>query len=87
MIIAPHLRLTPVQVLEHPWMKDMEKKECALKLNYDKLKRWKNVDKLKKIALHVIAAQLNEAEIQDLKDLFVELDGDGNGVLSIEEIK
>jgi len=30
---------------------------------------------------------LNESEISDLKELFEELDADGNGVLTIEEIK
>ena len=87
MICLPHLRLTPIQVLEHPWMKDYEKKESALKLNYDKLKNWKNVEKLKKVALTVIASQLSETEIHDLKELFKELDTDGNGVLTVEEIK
>ena len=59
----------------------------ALKLDFKKLKNWKNTQKLKKIALTIIASQLNECEIEELKDLFKELDGDGNGVLSIEEIK
>ena len=45
------------------------------------------MEKLKKIALTVIASQLTENDIEHLKDLFKELDKDGNGVLTIEEIK
>lgn len=56
MITKPHLRLTPAQVLEHPWIKNIQKKEVALKLNFDKMKNWKNTEKLKKIALTVIAS-------------------------------
>ena len=37
--------------------------------------------------LTVIASQLTELEIIDLKELFEHLDKDGNGVLTIEEIK
>jgi len=56
-------------------------------LNFDKMKKWKSMEKLKKIALTVIASQLTENDIEHLKDLFKELDKDGNGVLTIEEIK
>jgi calcium-dependent protein kinase len=70
MITKPHLRLTPAQVLEHPWMKSKKKKETALKLNFSKLSKWKNVEKLKKVALSVIASQLDENEIKNLKELF-----------------
>jgi len=51
------------------------------------MKKWKSMEKLKKIALTVIASQLTENDIEHLKDLFKELDKDGNGVLTIEEIK
>jgi len=34
----------------------IEKKESNLKLNFGKLKAWKNIEKLKKIALTVIAS-------------------------------
>lgn len=87
MITKPHLRLTPAQVLEHPWMKNRQKKETALKLNFNKLSKWKNVEKLKKIALTVIASQLNEDEIKSLKELFQDLDANGDGTLTIQEIK
>ena len=68
-------------------MQDKERKEAKLSLNFDKLQKWTNIEKLKKIALTVIASQLQENEIEDLKDLFMELDVDGNGTLTIEEIK
>jgi len=37
-------------------MKIKIKKEVALKLNFEKMQNWKNIEKLKKIALTVIAS-------------------------------
>jgi len=42
---------------------------------------------LKKVALTFIASQLSENEISDLGKLFRQLDDNGDGVLTIEEIK
>ena len=56
MITKPHLRLTAQQILEHPWMKMDGSDEVPLHLNYKKMKGWKNMEKLKKIALTVIAS-------------------------------
>lgn len=58
-----------------------------MKLNFSKLSKWKNVEKLKKVALSVIASQLNENEIKNLKELFQYLDANGDGTLTIQEIK
>jgi len=64
-------------------MKSKSKKETALKLNFNKLSKWKNVEKLKKVALSVIASQLNENEIKSLKELFQDIDANGDGTLTI----
>lgn len=86
MICKPAVRLTAQQVLEHPWMKlDLEK--STLNLNWGSMKNFQNYNKLKKVTLTYIASQLSENEIQELGKLFRSIDKNGDGVLSIEEIK
>merc|ERR1711964_619210 len=46
-----------------------------------------NTNKLKKAAIHIIASQLPESDIKNLKDLFTELDANGDGLLTREELK
>ena len=45
------------------------------------------MNRLKKIALNVIAAELTEAEIGDLKKLFDEIDTDHSGTLELSELE
>lgn len=51
------------------------------------LRGFKNQHKLKKAALNVIAGQLNEGEIEHLRQVFQAIDADGDGTLSPAEIK
>ena len=86
MICKPSVRLTAQQTLEHPWMKaDLEK--FNLNLNWGYLKNFQNYNKLKKATLTYIASQLSEYEIQELGKLFKGIDKNGDGVLTVEEIK
>lgn len=86
MICKPAVRLTAQQVLDHPWMKaDLEK--ATLNLNWGSLKNFQNYNKLKKATLTFIASQLSEQEIQELGKLFKNIDKNGDGVLTVEEIK
>ena len=51
------------------------------------LHRFIGMSRLKRYALNIIAEQLTENEIGSLSKVFQELDVDGNGVISIEELK
>ncbi|KAG5185335.1 calcium-dependent protein kinase [Tribonema minus] len=98
----PTERLTAPQALDHPWFEKAEEAadsaapapslEEALsdvtlqRINY-RLRRFVGMGKLKKVALNVIAQQLTEAQIGHLRDVFEALDADGNGVISVEELK
>ncbi len=86
MICKPAVRLSAQQVIEHPWMKaDLEKSN--LNLNFVTLKNFQNNLKLKKATLTYIASQCSENEIQELGKLFKSIDKNGDGVLTIEEVK
>ncbi|CAE8656747.1 unnamed protein product, partial [Polarella glacialis] len=54
---------------------------------FDNLRGFRSQNKLKKAALHVIASQLGEAQIKGLRDVFVSLDENGDGLLTVVEMK
>lgn len=89
MLCKPDRRIKAADVLKHPWMnvKTDKKDEKPLKLNYQVLKNFRSSEKLKKVALTFIAAQMSESEIGELASLFHKLDKNGDGVLTFEEMQ
>jgi len=88
MLVKPSLRITSSQALNHPWLKeDKNLMNSNLRLNWSSLKSFNNYDKLKKVALTYIASQLSENEISELGKLFKKIDKNGDGVLTIDEMK
>ena len=55
-------------------------------LNVSGLRTFYRGNKLKRYALSVIASQLSEGEINDLAKIFLNLDKDGDGLLSYDEL-
>ncbi|EPR60647.1 calcium-dependent protein kinase CDPK2B [Toxoplasma gondii TgCatPRC2] len=89
----PAQRLTAEQALAHPWIKHYATKANPVAdapLNskiLDNFRAFRAVSKLKKAALTVIAQQMNEGQIKALKNIFLALDEDGDGTLTINEIR
>ncbi|XP_015937659.1 calcium-dependent protein kinase SK5 [Arachis duranensis] len=85
----PKTRLTAHQVLCHPWIVDdniaPDKPLDSAVLS--RLKQFSAMNKLKKMALRVIAERLSEEEIGGLKELFKMLDADNSGTITFEELK
>ncbi|KAJ4978306.1 hypothetical protein NE237_009086 [Protea cynaroides] len=85
----PKKRLTAHQVLCHPWIQvdgvapDKPLDSAVL----SRLKHFSAMNKLKKMALRVIAESLSEEEIAGLKEMFKMLDTDNSGQISFEELK
>ncbi|CAF1776200.1 unnamed protein product [Brassica napus] len=52
-----------------------------------RLKRFSSMNKLKKMALRVVAERLSEEEIGGLKELFKMIDTDNSGTITFEELK
>merc|ERR1719265_1855112 len=86
----PRDRFTAQQSLEHEWIKNKAPKAAGVALEsslVDNLRGFRSQNKLKKAALHVIATQLGEGQIKALRDTFMALDENGDGLLTVNEMK
>ncbi|KAF6169960.1 hypothetical protein GIB67_034352 [Kingdonia uniflora] len=85
----PKKRLTAHEVLCHPWVQidgvapDRPLDSAVL----SRLKQFSAMNKLKKMALRVIAENLSEDEIAGLKEMFKMIDTDNSGQITFEELK
>ncbi|PIA59731.1 hypothetical protein AQUCO_00400556v1 [Aquilegia coerulea] len=85
----PKKRLTAHEVLCHPWVRvngvapDKPLDSAVL----TRLKQFSAMNKLKKIAIRVIAESLSEEEIAGLKEMFKMIDTDNSGHITFEELK
>ncbi|KAL0374760.1 UNVERIFIED_CONTAM: Calcium-dependent protein kinase [Sesamum radiatum] len=85
----PKKRPTAHQVLCHPWVQvngeapDKPLDSAVL----SRLKQFSAMNKLKKIAIRVIAESLSEEEIGGLKEMFKMIDVDNSGQITMEELK
>merc|ERR1712217_680860 len=78
------------QALNHEWIRNKAPKaqNVSLQSNFvDNLRHFRGQNKLKKAALHIIAGQLNEDQIKALRETFMALDGNGDGLLTANEMK
>lgn len=87
MICKVGTRLNAEGVLKHPWLTAADVPPSKLALNLQSLKGFSACNKLKKVALTYMASQMSEQEITELGKLFKQLDKNGDGQLSVEEIK
>ncbi|KAJ8763662.1 hypothetical protein K2173_003134 [Erythroxylum novogranatense] len=85
----PKKRITSAQVLEHPWLKEggeaSDKPIDSAVLS--RMKQFRRMNKLKKLALKVIAENLDTEEIQGLKAMFANIDTDNSGTITYHELK
>ncbi|PKU84357.1 Calcium-dependent protein kinase SK5 [Dendrobium catenatum] len=93
----PKLRFTAHQVLCeylnehlcHPWIVDdtVAPDRPLDSAVVSRLKHFSAMNKLKKLALRVIAERLSEEEIGGLKELFKMIDTDNSGTITFDELK
>jgi len=86
----PRDRYTAEQALNHVWVRNKAPKAANVALQsslMDNLRGFRSQNKLKKAALHVIASQLGESQIKALRDTFMALDENGDGLLTVNEMK
>lgn len=82
-------RLTANEVLNHPWIiVDGEAPDVPMDpAVLTRLKQFSAMNKMKKLALRVIAKNLTEEEIMGLKEMFKAMDTDNSGAISFQELK
>ncbi|CAO2836281.1 unnamed protein product [Amaranthus hypochondriacus] len=84
----PKKRISAAQVLEHPWLKDGEASDKPIdSAVLSRMKQFRVMNKLKQLALKVIAENLPEEEIQGMKQMFSNMDTDGSGSITYDELK
>ncbi|XP_062221331.1 calcium-dependent protein kinase 6-like [Phragmites australis] len=85
----PAERLTAHQVLCHPWICEngVAPDRALDPAVLSRLKQFSAMNKLKKMALRVIAQNLSEEELAGLKEMFKAMDTDGSGAITFEELK
>ncbi|WOL05957.1 hypothetical protein Cni_G14688 [Canna indica] len=85
----PKKRITAAQALEHQWLRagglasDRPLDSAVL----SRMKQFRAMNKLKKLALMVIAENLSEEDIKGLQQMFKNMDTDNSGTITFEELK
>ncbi|KAL3627491.1 Calcium-dependent protein kinase 15 [Castilleja foliolosa] len=83
----PKKRYTSAQVLDHPWIKGQAPDKPIDSAVLTRMKQFRAMNKLKKLALKVIAQSLSAEEIKGLKAMFTNMDTDKSGTITYEELK
>merc|ERR1719375_3112021 len=86
----PKKRPTAKDLLEHHWLvvhmptfKPVPLSTTAV----DSLRAFRQKDRLQKVALQMIAKYIDDNKVDDLKKMFASMDADGNGTLTLQEMK
>merc|ERR1711904_134085 len=86
----PQERFTAQRALNHTWIKRQapHAKDVPLKQGFvDKLSHFRSQSKFKKAVLQIIAGQLDDNQIIQLRETFMAMDQNGDGLLTLEELK
>ncbi|XP_073024621.1 calcium-dependent protein kinase 29 [Primulina eburnea] len=85
----PKKRITAAEAIEHPWLqKDGEASDTPIdSAVLIRMKQFRDMNKLKKLALKVMAENLSEEELKGLKQTFNNMDTDKSGTITYEELR
>ena len=91
LICKPEKRLTAQEALEHKWFRKALKGEDAKKIKFkgarlDNFKKYNKTTKMQQVALTAISVQASPDDIKEMKELFMALDVNGDGSLTLEEL-
>jgi len=90
LIVPVDRRCTASEALGHVWIKNHAPNSRENSLSQDtfrNLKAFRSQAKLKKAALHVIAGQMDDKKIKKLRQIFLSMDVNGDGFISLNELK
>ncbi len=83
-------RLSAKEALNHPWILQHTKSQMDFEISADVLKRLKTFSsqsKMQQIALNMIAHQCNTEEVEEIKKIFIRLDLNNDGFITLSELK
>ena len=84
-------RISAQEALEHAWIKNQAPHSAAkLKIPTDlahRLRKFDDTCNLRKAAIYLLASHMDHAKMKDLASLFKELDADGSGIITLENIQ
>mmetsp|Transcript_42202 Transcript_42202/g.99028 ORF Transcript_42202/g.99028 Transcript_42202/m.99028 type:complete len:507 (+) Transcript_42202:77-1597(+) len=86
----PEKRITAEKALHDPWMSNKAPKVRNTAVPTDLMDRFRSFqakNKLVKTALRMIAWRLSDGELKSLRETFVAFDTNGDGILTINELK
>jgi calcium-dependent protein kinase len=88
LVVDVNHRISLQQALAHPWITANETvPETVLSINIESLQDYSKGNKLRKVFLLCIANQCSDADIKNLRDVFIKLDVNGDGTLSLLELQ
>ncbi|CAN0879295.1 Calcium-dependent protein kinase 2 [Linum grandiflorum] len=89
LVREPNKRITTHEVLCHPWVREdgVAPDKPLDPAVLTRLKQFSAMNKLKKMALRIIAEKLSEEEIAGLREMFKMIDTDNSGTITFEELK
>lgn len=83
----PKIRLSSHDALKHKWFASSKKVTTDLRASVvDDMVAFQQHNKLKQAVLRLLAKEVDEALISDLREQFVAMDTDGDGILQLEEV-
>jgi len=84
--VNPTNRITAAECLVHPWCSTLPDRPSRTSTTVANLSSFRSHNQLKTAAMQVIAKNLGEGELQQLKTVFASLDKNGDGSLTITEL-
>mmetsp|Transcript_11844 Transcript_11844/g.19438 ORF Transcript_11844/g.19438 Transcript_11844/m.19438 type:complete len:506 (-) Transcript_11844:135-1652(-) len=87
--VNPDERLEAADLLHHAWLDAEAPRHCASLDDgmIGRLRSFNRSRKLKQICMTFVATQLNEVEVASMRSVFESLDVNGDGSLSLEELR
>eukprot|EP00917_Polyrhabdina_sp_WS-2016_P007092 GHVP01015767.1.p1 GENE.GHVP01015767.1~~GHVP01015767.1.p1 ORF type:complete len:700 (+),score=88.02 GHVP01015767.1:2257-4356(+) len=87
----PLRRCTAQQARAHSWFKKLKNQAPEMKSQltsvFQGLQNWQNENRLKQAVLGLLARDLGEGEIHALRIKFMALDKEGNGTISVDDLR